>query len=43
MQNMKKVPYLKKTVQKFLITSSMIFIQKNDFQRSKTNYRLHKE
>ena len=34
-----KFPYLKKTIRKFLITYSMKFIQKNHFQRSKTNYR----
>ena len=39
MQNMKKVPYLKKTVRKFLIIYPMIFIQKNHFQLSKTNHR----
>ena len=39
MQNMKKVPYLKKAVRKFLITYPMIFIQKNHAQRSKTNHR----
>ena len=30
-QNMKKLPYLKKTIRKFLITYPMIFIQKNHF------------
>ena len=30
-QNMKKLPYLKKTIRKFLITYPMIFIQKKSF------------
>ena len=38
-QNMKRVPCLKKTVRKFLITYPMMFIQKNHVQLSKTNHR----